>query len=140
MFDLQELLPTKEEGESRIATVGERAEKTLPQTAVAGQQQIRRELDSLRCDWDKYSNQLTNSKQGLSEALGVLEEFDSLFDNLSKWLRDVEGQMKDYELKSTLADKEAQVEKFKVGFYDLRFATFELLACCSGVCCSCGWN
>ena len=56
-----------------------------------------------------------DTRQGLTDALQVWEEFDVLVDSLGKWLREMEGLIKDYELKSTLPDKQAQVEKFKVG-------------------------
>ena len=90
------------------------ADKSLPQTAPSGQQQIRHELDSLSHDWDLYTTKLTETLSGLEATKESWEEFDALYDTLSKWLRDMEIQLKDQELKSTLADKQGQVEKFKV--------------------------
>jgi hypothetical protein len=41
-------------------------------------------------------------------------DFESKFDVCSQWLKHMEQQVKNYELKSTLDDKKTQVEKFKV--------------------------
>lgn len=41
-------------------------------------------------------------------------EYDALHDSLSGWLRDVETTLTDYELKATLPEKQAMVDKFKV--------------------------
>ena len=113
-FGLQELIPTRQEGEARICQVRSLGDKTLPQTAPSGQQQIRRELDALTHDWDLYSTKLTETLAGLEATKESWEEFDTLYETLSKWLRDMEIQLKDQELKSTLADKRGQVERFKV--------------------------
>ena len=90
------------------------SEKVLPQSAPPGQQNIRRELDSLNNDWSHYNNKMADTKDGLEKTRSAWEDFDGLYDVLSKWLRDMEGQIKDYELKSTLQDKRSQVERFKV--------------------------
>ncbi len=50
----------------------------------------------------------------MSGALQAWQEYDSLYDSLHKWLKDMEAQVKDLELKSTLDDKKSQLDKFKV--------------------------
>jgi hypothetical protein len=35
-------------------------------------------------------------------------------DSLNKWLRDIEAQIKEHDMKSTLPEKQGQVEKYKV--------------------------
>jgi nesprin-1 len=111
---IQELLPTRQEGESRIHQVQNLADKTLTHTAQAGAQQIRRELDTLSYDWQKYISELNDAENGLQEALTAWDEYDTLYDILSKWLFERESEVKDNELKSSLADKQAQVQKYKV--------------------------
>ena len=93
------------------------SDKTLPQTAPPGQQNIRRELDSLNHDWSHYINKMSDTKDGLEETRSAWEDFDGRYEGLSKWLREMEGQIKDYELKSTLQDKRSQVERFKVNWW-----------------------
>lgn len=44
-----------------MAQIQECAEKTLLQTAHSGQQQIRRELDALQHDQERFSSKLTVS-------------------------------------------------------------------------------
>ena len=114
MYFLQELLPTKQEGDSKVSQVKSLADKTLSQTAAPGQQQIKRELESLNFDWQKYASDLKETESGLQGALEGWNEYDSLYESLSKWLSDMEAQVRDYELKSSLPDKQAQVTKYKV--------------------------
>ena len=42
------------------------------------------------------------------------DEYDAAYDALHRWVKDMEVQVKDYELRSTLEEKESQLEKFKV--------------------------
>ena len=79
-----------------------------------GQQHIRRELETLNFDWQKYSSHLREAQEGLEGALQAWHEYDVLHDDLSKWLREMEGGVTDYDLKSTLTDKKAQIERYKV--------------------------
>ena len=44
----------------------------------------------------------------------ALDLYDGSCENLSQWLRETESQFKDCELKSTLKEKEHQVQTFKV--------------------------
>jgi len=41
-------------------------------------------------------------------------DFETKFDHCSHWLKNMEQQVKSYELKSTLQEKKNQVDKFKV--------------------------
>ena len=88
----------------------------MPQTAPPGRKQIERECDSLRHDWDKFITQITSTKSSLEESLLSWQQFDKSFDGLSKWLKETESQLTDYQMKSSLAEKKVQVEKFKVCF------------------------
>ena len=101
--------------------VHKQATKTKLKTGKSGQQQISHELNALDYDWDQYTAQLTDTRQGLQEALTSWQDFDELHDSLSKWMREMEGQVKDYELKSTLSDKQTQLQKFRVRLFVCHF-------------------
>jgi len=115
MYSTQELLPTQQEGQSKVTEVRVSADKVLPQTAPQGQQQIRREVDALKFDWEKYSSKLSETKTALESSLAAWEQFDGLHDELTKWLKEMEAKIRDQDLKSTLQDKKSQVEQLKVG-------------------------
>ena len=108
-----------EECASRVAEVRTQAERTMPQTGRAGQQQIRRELDALQYDHDKYTSQLAETRSALEGVLEALEEYETASEQLRRWLKEMEAQVKDYEFKSTLEEKKTQLEKFKVCHYRL---------------------
>ena len=61
-----------------------------------------------------YKTRLSESEEGLKGALQAWDDFDALFDNLNKWLKENEAKVKDHELKNSLEDKRQQLEKFKV--------------------------
>jgi hypothetical protein len=111
---LHELLPILEDGEERIQKVKGLGEQTIPQTAMPGQAQIRREIDSLGHDWELFTTRAKDTQTGLESTKTAWKEFDAMFDALSKWIRDAETQLQDQELKSTLTDKRSQVDKLKV--------------------------
>ena len=54
------------------------------------------------------------AEEDLEHAMLQWGDFESKFDVCSQWLKHMEQQVKNYELKSTLEDKKTQVEKFKV--------------------------
>ncbi len=111
---LKELATVRQDGDSKIKNVVGLAEEALPQTAPPGQQQIRRDLDALKNDWERFCGNLKETQSTLETAKESWESFDSLYDELGKWLREMEVKVKDYGLKSTLQDKTDQVSKFKV--------------------------
>ena len=111
---LQDLQTAEAEGETKVMHVRHLAEVVMPQTAPEGQQTIRRELDALQHDWDRFSTKLNDTESGLQGALQSWEEFDILHDDLYRWLKDMEASLKDADLKSTVEEKEAQLEKLKV--------------------------
>ena len=87
----------------------------MPQTAPPGCKQIERECDLLQHDWDQFIGQITSTNSCLDESLLSWQQFDKSFDALSKWLKETESQLTEYQMKSSVVEKKVQVEKFKVG-------------------------
>ena len=105
---------TLPEGEAKLKAAGRSCDQTLAQTSPQGQANVRRELDGLQQDWDSLGARMRDTQQSLAHAIHALETYDVSCEGLNRWLREAESQLKDYDLKSTLPEKQAQVEKFKV--------------------------
>lgn len=104
------------DGENKIKGVNVEGEKTIPQTAPQGQATLQQEMDSLIQDWETLINKMCDTQENIVHATHALENYDGTCESLNKWLREVEGQIRDYEMKATLNEKQTQVQKFKVGF------------------------
>lgn len=101
------------DGEAKIKAVHVQGQKTLPQTGHQGQAAIQRDLEGLTQDWETLANRMGDTQENLVHALEALTAYDGSCDQLNKWLRECELAIKDIELKRTLGDKQAQVEKLK---------------------------
>ena len=109
-------MSTLKDGEAKLKTAQSNSDKTLPQTSPQGQANIRQDGATLQQEWDTLTARMKSVQQTLNTALQALETYDTTCDSLNRWLRDTEIQLKECELKSTLAEKEAQVDKLKVRF------------------------
>lgn len=101
------------EDEAKIKAVHVQAQKTLPQTGPQGQAAIKKDLERLTGDWEALANRMGDTQENLVHALQALTAYDGSCDQLNKWLRECEMSIKEIELKRTLGDKHAQVEKLK---------------------------
>lgn len=86
---------------------------------MPGCEVLRREMDHLTSEWQDYNSRIQQAEEDLEHALLQWGDFETKFDACSKWLKNMEQQVKNYELKSTLPEKKTQVEKFKVRFLSL---------------------
>lgn len=73
MSSAQELLPSRAEGNTQLASVKAASDTVLSQTAMSGQQQVRRQLETLTFDWQRYCSRLADAEDGLTSALQVRE-------------------------------------------------------------------
>ena len=110
---LHELHGQKKDGDARISHVSELNAKTQLNTSSAGKEILKRELDSLKCDWDSAIGQAEDAYTALQTTLKQWKEFEDTHNVLNNWLRSMEQQLKDFELRSTLEEKQEQVECFK---------------------------
>ncbi|KAL8590280.1 hypothetical protein ACOMHN_006396 [Nucella lapillus] len=110
---LQDLINSQSEGQAKLKVAQQDSDKTLPQTSVTGQTNIQGEMATLQQEWDSLASRMTSTQQSLQTAVQAMETYDSSCEALSRWIRDVESQLKDYDMKSTLPEKQAQVEKFE---------------------------
>lgn len=102
------------DGEKKVKAAHVQGEKTIPQTARQGQASIHAELETMTQDYETLATKLGDTQQNLTHSIEALQAYDGSCDALNKWLRDIEAQIKEHDMKSTLPEKEAQVEKYKV--------------------------
>jgi hypothetical protein len=65
-------------------------------------------------DYETLATKLGDTQQNLTHSIEALQAYDGSCDSLNKWLRDIEAQIKEHDMKSTLPEKQGQVEKYKV--------------------------
>ncbi|XP_025103982.1 nesprin-1-like isoform X4 [Pomacea canaliculata] len=110
---LQELMNTLRDGEVKLKTAEANGDKALSNTSPQGQATVRRDLDTLKQEWDVLCSKMKDTQQNLMHAIRALETYDVSCESLNRWLRETESQLKDYDLKPSLEEKRAQLEKFK---------------------------
>lgn len=115
----QDLTSSLKTGEKKIQATISYAEKTMQETAPPGQEQIKTELESLNLEFEDLVTKLGDTHVSLTHAIEALQAYDKSCDLLLKWLKGVELQIKDQELKSTCQEKQAQVNKYKVRLIDI---------------------
>lgn len=113
---LQEFSEKVDDGDHKLRATKELCEKTARKTSQPGREVLRREMDHLQGDWEDYIALMSQADEDLGNALVQWGEFEGKFGACNAWLKDIEQQVKNYELKSTLPEKQAQVDKFKVGY------------------------
>lgn len=104
------------DGEKKVKATHVQGEKTIPQTARQGQAGIHAELETMTQDYETLATKLGDTQQNLTHSIEALQAYDGSCDSLNKWLRDIEAQIKEHDMKSTLPEKQGQVEKYKVRY------------------------
>jgi hypothetical protein len=69
---------------------------------------------SFRFDFEKFVAALSDVVHGLEERLQQWSEYEGSFDRLLIWLSESETALKNYAPRSTLEEKQEQLEKYKV--------------------------
>lgn len=86
-------------------------------TALKGRQGVQQEMDMLKMDWDNYTTQLKALRDGLDRAVQQWTKYEEQYDRIAHWVKDMEKKVKDCPLRSTMDEKQAQLQKFQVGRY-----------------------
>ena len=103
------------DGEAKVEQCVKVAEVTLVNTGPQGREVIRQEADMLTANWASYQTDLDTTRARLEAAVGQWRQYDSAYDALLDWLKDMEHKLKEFGLVSTLDDKRAQLRKCQVG-------------------------
>ena len=93
----------------------EAGEKLYPNTSNEGREAIRRELRSLRDNWEGYNDNLNETQRHLEGSKMQWMSFDENFEQLEKWVDDSDRQLEDdMDLKNTLQEKKAALQHYRV--------------------------
>ena len=114
LLHLQEFSAGLVEGERKLKAVVDSAAKTARNTSAQGQDVLRREVDHLQREWDDYRGHMVSAEHALDQTMVQWGSFESKFEECAEWLKNMENSVKSHELKNTLKEKQAQVDKFKV--------------------------
>lgn len=109
--DLQDGLS---EGHEKLSLLNNHIEKcasSLPNRVKEG---MERDLSNLNFDFDKFINSLNDIKHELETRLQQWVAYEASFEKLIQWLTDSENSLKNYTPKSSLEEKQEQLEKYKV--------------------------
>ncbi len=110
---LQELQNQQKDGDNKESQVSELNAKTQVNTSAPGIEILKRELDALKSDWDSAKDEADSAQTALENALQLWKEFETSHTTLNNWLKNTEQQLKDIALRSTLEEKQEQVERLK---------------------------
>jgi nesprin-1 len=103
----------KTESETKLQHLEGCIDKVEPNTSKPGQEILKRDLDGVKSETAVCSDMMDEAKTSLEKTLSLWQEYDDSYDALSSWIKNMEHKTRDYELKSTLKEKQEQVEKFK---------------------------
>ncbi len=107
---LQLTLPEEEFRTTAVRTLGE---KVIPGTVASGQVNIRTQIDASTQDWQNLVSTLALYVEGLEGKIRQWGDFENIRDGCLNWLRETDTQLHTFDLKSTLPEKEEQLEVLK---------------------------
>lgn len=81
---------------------------------VRAQETMRKDVANLKFDQEKFVATLSDIKSALENRLKQWNDYETILDRLLTWLAEAEMNLRNYELKSTLEEKEEQLEKYQV--------------------------
>lgn len=112
--NLHELIVMKDEGQTLLHSANTWGEKTLVTTSVEGRSDIQRQLQVLQEGWDSLMSGTSDVRVALESQLLQWSQFDDNFQQIQRWLKDMERKTGDAEPKADLGEKRAQLQKTKV--------------------------
>ena len=82
-----------------------------PQTSQAGCENIDRDVCDIEKDIASSLSIIESSRSRLEKTLNLWQAYDDSHESLNVWLKDMDAKTRDYELKSSLEEKQEQNEK-----------------------------
>lgn len=120
LVKLKELLAGRQSAMGLLNTVMESGERLYASTGPDGREIIRLQLAELQAAFDGYFDDLSSTERDLNGKLSRWFGFEESKDKLSKWLKDLEVSLpKEIELKATLDEKRAQLQKYRTILHDI---------------------
>lgn len=105
----------KEEGLHMLQIALDNMQIVLPNTNVAGRDNMRREMQTLQAEYDALSADLNETRNRLDGTLSQWTVYDDSVEQLRRWLNDLDSQLRsETQLQNTLQEKKLQLERIKV--------------------------
>jgi len=122
----------KSEGDSLLEKCREIGSTVLKETDVDGKTAIQNELDEIKINWESLMLNCENTSKILSQKQNQNDKILTKIENLDKYLKSIETQIKDRSLKNSLASKQQYLEKLKQFDEDITKKHKEILEIQSG--------
>lgn len=111
VVEIQEGLPS---GTITLKELEDHVASNLSVLPARSQEAMQRDVANLKFDLDKFVGALADLRSALENRLQQWNEYEVMLDNLLSWLADAEQSLRSYALKSTIDEKQEQLEKYKV--------------------------
>ncbi|RUS81756.1 hypothetical protein EGW08_010510, partial [Elysia chlorotica] len=82
-------------------------------TAPQGKEIIARDTEALKADWEAFIKALAKTKTDLEQCMDQWKDFETWHERCAAWLKDLDTRLRDIDLKATLPEKQAQLQKLK---------------------------
>lgn len=109
--ELQDQLP---EANIKLAELEKYVENKTGVLPVRAQEAMRKDVSNLKFDQEKFTATLSDIKSALENRLKQWNDYETTLERLLTWLAEAEMTLRNYELKSTLDEKQEQLEKYQV--------------------------
>lgn len=111
ILELQDHLP---ESNIKLLELQKYVENRIGVLPVRAQEDMRKNVANLKFDQEKFTATLTDIKSALENRLKQWNDYETTLDRLLTWLAEAEMTLRNFELKSTLDEKQEQLEKYQV--------------------------
>lgn len=110
------------EGTIKLNELKDHVDNKVSVLPARAQEQMQRDVANLQFDLDKFVASLSDVRYSLEDRIKQWNDYENSLDRLLSWLADAELSLKNYALKSTVEEKQEQLEKYQVGLIHLFFA------------------
>lgn len=110
---LRNLLHSLPEEESRISQIRNLGERVIPGTLESGQVNIRSQMDTSQQEWEGLVSAIKTIIDALESKLQHWNEYEASRERCLSWIRDTDTKLHAVDLKATMGEKSAQLEKLR---------------------------
>lgn len=103
----------KSEGDSLLEKCSDIGNILLKETDDNGKTAIRNELDELKTNWESLMLNCENTSKMISQKQNKYDDVLNKIENLDKYFKSIETQIKDRSLKNSLTNKQQYLERLK---------------------------
>lgn len=109
-----ELQDSTQEGNVKLQVLVDHVNSKTGKLPGRTKEAMEREVANLKFDFEKFVSALNDVKHNIEGRLQQWTEYEASFDRLLQWLSEAEANLKNYSAKSTLEEKQEQLEKYQV--------------------------